>query len=485
VTRAMGFCLSLVAIGLSGALLISMQMARAAVADPLDVVMVLDNSGSMKKNDPNALMSKAVGDFASGLSADSRLGIIIFDQGVRVPLELAMAATPEFKFHVAKALEGVTYGGQWTDIPGGVERAIYVLRAQRRPNARQVIVLFTDGMVETGNAQKDAERSRWLQESLSAEAKQLGIRVFGIAFTEEADFRLLQSVAQSTGGEHYRVLAPGDIDAVFKRIRSRLQSIAEDETREKAEGKSAPVASGPPKPFATTSADPLLWILGTLLLTAAGAGAVWKLRSRSFPAATLRDVGGHTSRERFPLRRRVVRIGRDTKGNDVAIPHDTVSTLHAEVERRGSTYFVRDLGSSNGTFVNGKKISEPNSIREAPLKHGDRLRFDAFEFQFLIDGIAAAPAASGAPVTPAGTRLRSGTPAGLSPAPDTPAEASRVQADFNPLAPTLLKTGKCNVHKAWNAVAVCPQCGYEKCQQCMTKKGDVQVCIDCSSRNPR
>jgi len=458
-------------------------LAQAVAEDRLDVIVVLDNSGSMKKNDPNALMSKAVGDFASDLSSDSRLGIIIFDQSVRVPLELAMAATPDFKVQVAKALEGVSYSGQWTDIPGGVERAIYLLREQRRPNARQVIVLFTDGMVETGNAQKDAERSRWLQESLSAEARQLGIRVFGIAFTEEADFRLLQSVAQSTGGEHYRVLAPGDIDAVFKRIRSRLQAIAEVETREKAEGKSAPVASGPPKLTATTSGDPLLWSLGMLLLVAAAGGAVWKLRSRSFPAATLRDVGGHTGRDQFPLRRRVNRIGRDTKGNDIIIPHDTVSTLHAEVERRGSTYFVRDLGSSNGTFVNGKKISEPNAIREASLKHADRLRFDAFEFQFLIDGIAAAPAASGAPVTPAGTRLRSGTPAGSSPSPEAPAEGSRAQVDLNPLAPTRLKTGKCNVHKAWNAVAVCPQCGYEKCQQCMTKKGGVQVCIDCSSRN--
>jgi hypothetical protein len=61
---------------------------------------------------------------------------------------------------------------------------------------------------------------------LAPNAKQLGIRIFGIAFTEEADFQLMQSLAQSTDGEYFRVLLAADIDGVFQQISHRLRDTA-------------------------------------------------------------------------------------------------------------------------------------------------------------------------------------------------------------------------------------------------------------------
>src|SRR5262249_39682992 len=156
--------------------------------------------GSMKKNDPNSLMRSAVSEFASRLAPDSRMGIVLFDQNVRSVLDLMPASAPEFRARVAQSLELLDYRGQWTDIPGGVERASYTLRSSVRADVQRVIVLFTDGIVETGNSGKDVERSRWLRENLAVDAKRLGIRIFGIAFTESADFQLMQSLAAATGG---------------------------------------------------------------------------------------------------------------------------------------------------------------------------------------------------------------------------------------------------------------------------------------------
>ena len=53
-----------------------------------DVILVLDNSGSMKKNDPNFLASRAVTEFISSLDAATRIGIIIFDQVVSLVMPL-------------------------------------------------------------------------------------------------------------------------------------------------------------------------------------------------------------------------------------------------------------------------------------------------------------------------------------------------------------------------------------------------------------
>ena len=64
-----------------------------------------------------------------------------------------------------------------------------------------------------------------------------------------------------------------------------------------------------------------------------------------------------------------ISIGRAV-GCAVALPTDTfVSQVHARVFRRGDEYWVEDLGSTNGTLVNGRKLSGP-----APLRKGDRLQ---------------------------------------------------------------------------------------------------------------
>ncbi len=58
-------------------------------------------------------------------------------------------------------------------------------------------------------------------------------------------------------------------------------------------------------------------------------------------------------------------------GCAIFLPADTfVSQLHARLFRRDGDIFVEDLGSTNGTFLNGKKVSAPVSVRK-----GDRIQF--------------------------------------------------------------------------------------------------------------
>ena len=75
------------------------------------------------------------------------------------------------------------------------------------------------------------------------------------------------------------------------------------------------------------------------------------------------------ARERVPLERDRISIGQSTS-NDVALPFDrTVSRVHAVLERVAARWVVRDLGSRNGTFVNGERV-----FGERPIRPGDEIR---------------------------------------------------------------------------------------------------------------
>ena len=78
----------------------------------------------------------------------------------------------------------------------------------------------------------------------------------------------------------------------------------------------------------------------------------------------------------------VITIGRDPE-NDVVLSAPTVSAFHAQVERVGQRYRVRDLRSSNGTFVNDKRIQG-----DVWLKPDDVLRVGPHRFVMGQDQLA-------------------------------------------------------------------------------------------------
>jgi pSer/pThr/pTyr-binding forkhead associated (FHA) protein len=88
----------------------------------------------------------------------------------------------------------------------------------------------------------------------------------------------------------------------------------------------------------------------------------------------------------FPLDGEAVEVGRDA---DVAIRVDEplVSRRHARLERRGESWVVVDLGSTNFTKVNGERVR-----RERELAHGDRLTLGRARCVFLVaEGAKEAP----------------------------------------------------------------------------------------------
>jgi len=74
-------------------------------------------------------------------------------------------------------------------------------------------------------------------------------------------------------------------------------------------------------------------------------------------------------------------LGRATTNDVVILLDPTVSRLHAVIERYPTGFCVRDLGSANGTFVNGEPV-----VGEARLRTGDELRLGSSRLTFFAVG---------------------------------------------------------------------------------------------------
>ena len=120
------------------------------------------------------------------------------------------------------------------------------------------------------------------------------------------------------------------------------------------------------------------------------------------PLATVLVRNGSLRGQRLPIRTPVVNIGR-AEYNDLVLGEESVSASHAKLQRRDETWFLADLDSTNGTFVDGEQVRG-----EVPLLPGSTVRFGDVTVLFDPSDVR-----GGAPV--GGTRV-----VGAIAIPDTP-----------------------------------------------------------------
>jgi hypothetical protein len=399
-------------------------LQAAVPTGPLDVVFVIDNSGSMRKNDPQFLTPKTVRSFMHELSSDARVAMVLFDQRARLLLPLSVLSDPATHKSIDEGLEQVDYRGKFTDSAAGIERAVYELKTNGRPDAQQSIIFLTDGIVDTGNRRKDAELSDWLKTDLATECSNAGIRILGIAFTEKADYPLIQALATRTGGTYFRAPHAEDIAKVLAHIETLLAppepeivpvAMIEQETP-LPEQVLQPSPPPVPEVQAGTSSDrpadtpastsvaargfltfylPLLLII--VILVGLVAMLVMKLVSSQTPQPAevkpgavvappltppteweLQDLSEESAAV-YRFDKAQVTIGRNGK-SDLMIHTPTVSNLHATIEFRDGAFFLEDQRSTNGTRLNDQKVLPGKPVR---LKSGDRIKFANLAFKFV------------------------------------------------------------------------------------------------------
>lgn len=128
---------------------------------------------------------------------------------------------------------------------------------------------------------------------------------------------------------------------------------------------------------------------------------------------------GPTPGKSYEITKDVMTLGRDVS-NDIVINDAEISRHHARFTRQGDGYAVEDLGSTNGTFVNGMRLTGPRALSQGDvLAMGETVLFG---YEAIPAGaeatVAAAPPAPvvspPAPVLPP----TSSSPADIPPPPE-------------------------------------------------------------------
>ena len=111
----------------------------------VDGILVLDTSGSMKKNDPDNFRIDGQETFIDVLTIDddNRFGIVHFDTRARLVQHLAVLHKDNLNYFKRK-LQKPTNKGSWTEIGRGLDRALTEFHKDKRSSSKQYVILMTD-----------------------------------------------------------------------------------------------------------------------------------------------------------------------------------------------------------------------------------------------------------------------------------------------------------------------------------------------------
>ncbi len=392
--------------------------AAPAGPAPADVAVLLDTSGSLRPEDLEATRALARAVFAA-LPPGSRLAVLSFDDESRV-LQAA-TADPEA---VDRALATATRAGRYTALHDALFDASRLLRdsdAQRR-----AILLLSDGRDE--NSAVNVEDGLQI-----AQAEAIPVFAVGLGRVDE---KSLRRIAKLTDGRYEPLAAARgeDVAGLIAQLPARAARPAEPAaTPTVPQGGPAEPGASSPVGLERIGAAALA-ALGFAL--AVGALVMWRRQNAAPPAprppapppvrgvaATggmpARDTGstlpslsgprpdaereGATLLTRLPqvggaggtvvlkqtpmLRvkngpgaglllelseQTAISLGR-SPGNDIVLEDDAVSGQHARIRAEEGVFVVHDLQSTNGTFVNERRVARHELQNNDVLRLGETL----------------------------------------------------------------------------------------------------------------
>jgi hypothetical protein len=367
-----------------------------------DIIVLVDQSASAYDEATEGFLAPGLGEFLQDLPADSQIAVFTFAAQTHSLVPLG-PLSPESRKRIAQVLAERPAGERRSNSAIALERAIYELKHKGRNTADKAILFLGSALIDTGDPAHDTELSDWIRGDLIAEAIDARIQVFWIVPTERADFPLIQSLTHKSGGAYFRAATREDFQAALATLGGSAPVSAGASTG------AAEQPSGPgwhrldwhSLPWPGQTPSPRVVWSGVIALGALGAMLIlWRLRrdagDRRMPTdagaaqadhashALLRDPSGFTGTQAHELTDRPTQISRrpgpdSTASQTIVISDTAISRKHALIEHRIDGYWVTDLGSVNGTYVNDQRISG-----EQRLQNGDIVRFARYEFEFVL-----------------------------------------------------------------------------------------------------
>jgi hypothetical protein len=377
------------------------------------VAMVLDTSGSIPPPELARTRQLTVA-LLESLPPGGEVALFTFDDQARLVLDRTSEVEP-----LRRAVEGIRIAGHFTALHDALYDASRYLRDA--PKVPKAIVLVTDGQDENSTLN--------LEDALRV-AQAAGIPVFSVGVGRVQE-RTLRRIAKLTGGQYL----PGQ-EATAAGLATAILGVPVPTTEIGPPPSAVPPPPPAPKPAPRPASSFWMWLLLGLALVSAlvilavlrrsphrcptcGRALAGGLSTCAFCARAEEDPSGRTlppipisetvmsrltGTEEFlektvTLRERPIlaitagtgagqtftlsmdsatSLGR-AKANDIVINDLAVSSQHCHVRPEDGRFVVHDLRSTNGTFVNDRKVSRH------PLAQGDVIKVGETSLQFRMD----------------------------------------------------------------------------------------------------
>lgn len=186
--------------------------------EPLDTVVVMDSSGSMKLTDPKQLRKPAAKLFISLLGSQDRLSVVSFSSQAWPITYLTQLETEKQIDQALKATDKISHKGIYTNIHSALSKGIEFLTESDQLNREPIIILMSDGQMDVGDKEKSKQLREQIFTDLLPQLVEHNIKVYSIAFTEDSDQELLQQIADATDGRYALAASDDVLHKVFSKI---------------------------------------------------------------------------------------------------------------------------------------------------------------------------------------------------------------------------------------------------------------------------
>ncbi len=195
----------------------------AGERDKIDVVLLIDTSGSMKKTDPLSLRIPAAKMFISLLESSDRAGIVGFSD-VGYPLSnLILLDSDRNRTELLETTAKISSSGLYTNLYDALDKGLSLLISHNEEKRTQIIILMSDGKMDVGDPDRDDTLVHDLKNNLLVQLRERDIRIYTIAFTDFSDKQLLKEIAEDTGGVFYLAPTHDDFHLIFTSIFENLK----------------------------------------------------------------------------------------------------------------------------------------------------------------------------------------------------------------------------------------------------------------------
>lgn len=192
--------------------------SKATEKPPLDSVLMLDSSGSMKFTDPDELRKPAAKLFIQLLGKQDRTSVVSFSSQAWPITFLSQLENPQQVDQALMATDKISHKGAYTNIHAALSKGLELLEDSQQLQREPIMILMSDGKIDVGDDEKSAALREQIISELLPQLVKHNIKVYSIAFTEASDQQLMQQIADVTNGRYALAASDDVLHKVFSKI---------------------------------------------------------------------------------------------------------------------------------------------------------------------------------------------------------------------------------------------------------------------------